>query len=451
MYSNSDPKQPFFIINKVALFPDDIKILIKLYQPLVGPVALSLYLTLNEDFSANAILSDATGLYHLQEQLDCSLPNLFKALHKLEAVGLIKTLLLNNEVMGQVITFELLKVPSAAEFFATALLSSLLKEKVGVSSFKNLSHEFASRSKEQKNLVNGLNSSRDVSASFIDVFRLPDQEAINPSAEVEQAAKENQVEQVKEAQVNDHAVVDWDLMKQQFLLYQIPEKQVELNKKQIQGLMQTYGLSEQEFVDETLPCLHGSYTLNMREISQSLAENYRLTGRRQQVKQELAAPSANKQDTSAFNGKEQKILRLAQTLSPAQFLYKMKKEKGGFVYASENQIINNLHNQYGLPADLVNILIYTCLGFNPALSANLAYSIANDWLQNGVKTADQALAYVTKRREGKNQKRKVYNNYHKRVEKGTDWSKTKAKNEENVSSEELKQFFKNLEDKNGMK
>lgn len=103
--------------------------MIKLYQPLVGATAIALYLTLVEDFNADAILSDAKGIYSLQEQLDCSLKDLFKALHKLEAVGLIKTVLIKNEIMGQVITFRLLRVPTSSEFFFNPAFSKSIKRK----------------------------------------------------------------------------------------------------------------------------------------------------------------------------------------------------------------------------------------------------------------------------------------------------------------------------------
>ncbi|MBN7276364.1 DnaD domain protein [Lactobacillus acetotolerans] len=453
MFETSDPKQPFFVTNKVVLFPNDIRILIKLYQPLVGATAIALYLTLVEDFNADAILSDAKGIYSLQEQLDCSLKDLFKALHKLEAVGLIKTVLIKNEIMGQVITFRLLRVPTSSEFFSTPLLASLLKEKVGVTTFHNLSHTFARENKKKENQVNGNKSGRDVSASFIDVFRLPGQEAISPSLDVQEAANENQTHSVAKASVNEHDSIDWNFMKQQFAIYQIPIDEIDKKREQIRGVMQTYGLSEQEFVDEALPCLHGSYELDMRLIEHTIAENYRLDGTRKRVKQEIHNDKEKKTPANIedLNSKQQEIYQAAMSKSPSEFLYKLKKEKGGFVYASENQILNNLHNQYGLPSDLINVLVYTCLSFKPGLSSSLAYSIANDWLQHGVATASQALQYVAKRRGniGGHKQKRYYTN--KRVEKGTDWSKKKSKVDKNVSSAQLKNFFKNLEDKNGMK
>ena len=84
------------------------------------------------------MISEAKGIYSLQEQLDCSLKQMFNSLHKLEAVGLVQTYLSDN-VFNNILVFKLLKIPSSDNFFSTPLLASLLKEKVGVPTFHNLS------------------------------------------------------------------------------------------------------------------------------------------------------------------------------------------------------------------------------------------------------------------------------------------------------------------------
>ncbi|NMB31825.1 MAG: chromosome replication initiation protein, partial [Lactobacillus sp.] len=143
---------------------------------------------------------------------------------------------------------------------------------------------------------------------------------------------------------------------------------------------------------------------------------------------------------------DKKLLKAANESSPAEFLYKIKTQKGGITSANEKQIINNLHTQYGLPEDLINILTYTCLTYDTVVSSNLAYKIANDWLQHGVATAVQALQYVKKRRNSFGKKKSV-RTYQKRVEKGTDWSKKKADRDAGISTEQLKNLFKDLNNK----
>lgn len=443
MFETADPKHLYYVANRVRLFPEDEKVLIKLYQPLVGAVAVALYQTLIQNYDPYGIISDSKGIYSLQEQLDCSLKQLFNSLHKLEAVGLVQTFLSDN-VFNNVLVFKLLQVPAADKFFATPLLASLLKEKVGVPTFHDLSHAFAQDAKLKEKPIK---NAKDVSANFFDVFRLPGDEAITPSSDVVQAAQENKVHEVETAKVNDHDSIDWDFIKQEYSRYQIPASEIDLNKEQIRGLIQTYGLSEKEFVDESLPCLHGSYSLNMRDISNTLAENYKRTNTRENVQAQLN--EGRKKALAAIkdmDDNDKKLLKAANESSPAEFLYKLKTQKGGITSANEKQIINNLHTQYGLPEDLINILTYTCLTYDTVVSSNLAYKIANDWLQHGVATAVQALQYVKKRRNSFGKKRPV-RTYQKRVEKGTDWSKKKADRDAGISTEQLKNLFKDLNNK----
>ncbi|MBW8037353.1 chromosome replication initiation protein [Lactobacillus helveticus] len=443
MFETADPKHLYYVANRVRLFPEDEKVLIKLYQPLVGAVAVALYQTLIQNYDPYGIISDSKGIYSLQEQLDCSLKQLFNSLHKLEAVGLVQTFLSDN-VFNNVLVFKLLQVPAADKFFATPLLASLLKEKVGVPTFHDLSHAFAQEAKLKEKPIK---NAKDVSANFFDVFRLPGDEAITPSSDVVQAAQENKVHEVETAKVNDHDSIDWDFIKQEYSRYQIPASEIDLNKEQIRGLIQTYGLSEKEFVDESLPCLHGSYSLNMRDISNTLAENYKRTNTRENVQAQLN--EGRKKALAAIkdmDDNDKKLLKAANESSPAEFLYKLKTQKGGITSANEKQIINNLHTQYGLPEDLINILTYTCLTYDTVVSSNLAYKIANDWLQHGVATAVQALQYVKKRHNSFGKKRPV-RTYQKRVEKGTDWSKKKADRDAGISTEQLKNLFKDLNNK----
>lgn len=446
MFETSNPKHLYYVANRIIIFPEDEKILIKLYQPLVGAVAVALYQTLVNDYDPYGMISDSKEIYLLQEQLDCSLKQLFISLHRLEAVGLVKTFL-SDSVFNKILVFKLLKIPSSDNFFATPLLTSLLREKVGVTTFHNLSHSFAQETKLKERVVK---NARDVSANFFDVFRLPGDEAITPSDDVVQAAQENQPYKIEEAKVNDKDLIDWDIIKERYEVYQIPAGEVDAKKSQIRSLIQTYGLTEEEFVDESLPCLHGTYELNMRDISNTIAENYKRMNTRENVQKQVS--ERQEKALAAIKGmddNDKKLLREANEKSPAEFLYKLKTEKGGITSTNEKQIINNLHTQYGLPEDLINILTYTCLTYDTVVSSKLAYKIANDWLQHGVATATQALQYVKKRRSsfGNGRRRQVRSYQTKRVEKGTDWSKKKAKQDAGMSTEQLKNLFKDLNNK----
>lgn len=445
MFETSNPRQPFLVLNQIKLFPEDIEILIKLYQPLIGATAISLYQTLIENFDSYDTISSAKAIGLLQQQIDCGLRDLFLALHKLEAVGLVKTYL-KKTMVGQTILFRLLKVPQSKEFFSTPLLSSLLREKIGSTNFQSLSHYFAQQNRSREKEIK---DAQEVSASFFDVFRLSQKEAISPSQEVQEAAMENQVQDIPKAEINDTDTTDWKFIEDQFETYQIPVEEIKLKKAAIRSLIQTYGLTEQEFVEESLPTLRGSYKLDMKAIEEMIADNYCLNHTRQNIAKQI---KKNKENVAVSkNSKNQKLIDAATQLSPAQFLYKMKEAKGGFTTASENTILSNLHMK-GLPIDVINMITYTCLEYydNANVNYKLANNLANDWLQHQIATASQALDYIQQRGIDKTNNKKTYTRK-KHVEKGTDWSKKKAKKpDKNFNPEELKKFFEDFEDKNGM-
>lgn len=172
----------------------------------------------------------------------------------------------------------------------------MLKEKVGSPTFHDLSHAFA---KEAKLREKPIKNARDVSANFL-MFSLARDEAINPSNEVVEAAQENKAPEVETAEINAQDPIDWDLIKDQYNVYQIPAQEVEIKKNQIRGLIQTYNLSEQEFVDETVPCLHGTHKLNMHEISNTIAENYKRLHTRENIQNKLKKAKARYCDYQRF-------------------------------------------------------------------------------------------------------------------------------------------------------
>lgn len=450
MFTTSNPKQPFYVANQIQLFPQDQEVLIKLYQPLIGARSVALYQTLIADYDPRGILSDARGIYALQEQVDCGTKDLFNELHKLEATGLVQTFLVDNKV-NQVLAFRLTKVPSAREFFSTELLASYLKEKVGPAIFHDLSRYFAKKAQRaQKPIKNGTN----VSANFWEVFHLPQEEAITPSSDVLQARQENnQTQETAKAHVNQNDHIDWDFIKQQFNIYQVMPGEVDKHKEQIRSLMQTYGLTEQDFINESLLTLHGASRLDLPKISKLLAANYRAEKTRHQIQAEIAKNEHLKAVPQDIPAAQRKLWQEANRLSPAEFLYKIKQARQGFASPEEKSTVNYLHSQIGLPVDLVNILIYACLQERSSISFNYANAVANDWMQHGVTNSALAIKYLEKRKQNFLQRssRRSFYPAKKHVEQGTDWKKKKAKVDKKVNPTELKRFFKNLEDQNGMK
>lgn len=447
MYDSTNPKQPFYVANKIVMTQNEQKVLTKLYQPLVGILGVGLYTTLINEFDTIPFAGEYKTLYQLQEQTDSNLKDIFSSLHHLEAVGLLKTYLGQNPVLGDVIIFELLSVPSPQDFFSTFLLSSLLRERVGEVSFERLVKEFTPR------YFVGLKEATEVTAGFFDVFHLSDKSAIDPAPQIKKAHQQVGENKKQELQLgNVKNKVDWEFLIALFDAYHIDNTEVNKHRTEILQLMNFYDLSEQDFVGEAILTLSaGRTTLNMQAIAAVIAENYGQKKTKDSVKKQTQLPKDAVTTIKNLSSKDDELLKDVNQYTAIEYLYHLKEEKGGYVTPNEKRVVYRMQNQYGLSTQLINVLVHTCFEYDSILSANLADRIANDWLQQGVTTAAQAIDYVNKRRKHQ-RKNTRYTSNTKVVKHKKDWSAKKKEathsKEQIMTDEEMNQIFKDFGKKN---
>ena len=85
------PADSYFVVNKSIISDIDKKIIIDLYQPIIGHNAVCLYYTLLNDLEKSNIISTTYNHHHLLSIMQLSLSDIKVAREKLEAVGLLKT------------------------------------------------------------------------------------------------------------------------------------------------------------------------------------------------------------------------------------------------------------------------------------------------------------------------------------------------------------------------
>lgn len=443
MFASTNPKQPFYVANKVNLSQDDQKVLTRLYQPLVGILGVGLYTTLASEFDTIPFAGEYKTLYQLQDQTNSNLKSIFDSLHHLEAVGLVKTFVGQNPVLGDVLIFKLRKVPSAQEYFQTLLLTSLLQERVGIVAFERLVKEFTPQE------FMGLKDAQEVSAGFFDVFHLDANSAIEPPATVKQASEKVGKKQEIDLSLGQKAVnIDWDFLLELFAAYHVKANEVNRHRKEISQIITFYGMTEQDFVNNALITLSaGKDELDMHAIQAVIIENYGRERNRKFVAKQIAK-NGNKKDAVAtiksLSTKDDQLLKEVNQYSTIDYLYHIKEKKGGYVTTTEKKVVYRLQNQYGLSPQLINILIHTCLEYDSVLTTTLADRIANNWLQEKVTTAAQAISYVHKWQNGR-QKRTFDKS--RRVKSATNWHEVQNKqankpNSQQMSDQEMNQIFK---------
>ena len=131
------PADTYTVVNQTILTEADKKILISLYEPIIGPIAVSLYLTFWCDLDKLEICSTDFTHHHLMTILKTNLDIIQKNREALEAVGLIKSYVKYNENINEYL-YELYSPISAYEFFNHPVLSVLLLNNIGEIEYNNL-------------------------------------------------------------------------------------------------------------------------------------------------------------------------------------------------------------------------------------------------------------------------------------------------------------------------
>lgn len=132
-FENLTPADKYIIYSKSIITDDKIKILTNLYQPIIGSLATSLYLTLLDDLNQENI--EYTH-HHLMTLMQLKLDSIKEARYKLEGIGLLKTYLKTNEVNNYV--YVLYSPISAYEFFNHPILNIVLYNNIGSLEYERL-------------------------------------------------------------------------------------------------------------------------------------------------------------------------------------------------------------------------------------------------------------------------------------------------------------------------
>ncbi|GGH86790.1 replication initiation and membrane attachment protein [Pullulanibacillus pueri] len=174
----------------------DLKIINFLYQPLIGPSACQLYMSLQ--LEAQGPTTDFTH-HHLMVRTNCSLQSLFKDRKLLEAVGLLKVYKSKEGTVTHFI-YDLVAPLSPAQFFTDGLLNIFLYNRVGQQEYARLKDWF-----KLKELPDHYD---EVTVSFSDVFT-----SVNPSELVQHhdpASMEIAVKEFEDKHGEPRLTIDFD-------------------------------------------------------------------------------------------------------------------------------------------------------------------------------------------------------------------------------------------------
>lgn len=368
------PADRYVVINKSVITDEDHKYLINFYEPIIGHLAISLYLTLLNDLEQHHQVSRDLTHHHLMSLLKTPLSVLKEARLALEAVGLLKTYLKKGDINNYV--YEIYSPLSPNEFFSHPILNIVLYNNIGASEYEYLK-------KQYQKLKVDLKEYEDITKHLDEVM---DSSISTPAIEVVERS-------INEITVSDK--VDFDL-----IIASIPKgiiNEKAFNKKTrelINELAYLYKIDTLKMVD-LIRCVLNEYgmidknnlRINARKMYQ-LDNNALPTLVYRSQPEYLKSPAG---DTSMRG----KIIEMFESISPVDFLrYKYHSSK---ITNRDMKLIEELIVDLEMPPAVVNVLLdYVLRKNNNKLATNYIETIAGQWKRAGLKNAKEAMDFAEK-------------------------------------------------------
>ena len=409
------PADNYVVVNKTILTDNDKVNLINLYEPIIGPLAISLYLTLWSDLDRTLTFSDSYNHHHLMAFLKSNLNDIKEARSALEALGLIKTYYKEGDNINYYI-YELYSPISAYEFFNHPILNIVLYNNLGVNEYNNLI-------KSYKKVNFKYDDYKDISSKLNDTFKSSAYNNFNN-------------ENIKNKNSNKPKLdnlIDFDVLKES-----IPNKVLGNNafnkktKELINNLAFIYNLDTLKVSEILRLTIDENGLINKDLFIKEVRKYYEYNNGgslptiiyRTQP-EHLKSPEG---DLSSAG----KMVYIFENTTPYDFL--KSKYKNNNPTPRDLKLLEYLALELNMPPAVINVLIDYVLRISDN-KLNKAYveTIAGQWTRLGIKTAREAMNQAKK--EYKKKPKKEIN---KSVKLPT-WFDNEQK-DINVSEEEKKEI-----------
>lgn len=409
------PADNYVVVNKTILTDNDKVNLINLYEPIIGPLAISLYLTLWSDLDRTLTFSDSYNHHHLMTFLKSNLNDIKEARSALEALGLIKTYYKEGDNINYYI-YELYSPISAYEFLNHPILNIVLYNNLGVNEYNNLI-------KSYKKVNFKYDDYKDISSKLNDTFKSSAYNNFNN-------------ENIKNKNSNKPKLdnlIDFDVLKES-----IPNKVLGNNafnkktKELINNLAFIYNLDTLKVSEILRLTIDENGLINKELFIKEVRKYYEYNNGgslptiiyRTQP-EHLKSPEG---DLSSAG----KMVYIFENTTPYDFL--KSKYKNNNPTPRDLKLLEYLALELNMPPAVINVLIDYVLRISDN-KLNKAYveTIAGQWTRLGIKTAREAMNQAKK--EYKKKPKKEIN---KSVKLPT-WFDNEQK-DINVSEEEKKEI-----------
>lgn len=412
------PADIYTVINQSILTEIDKKILIGLYEPIVGPIAISLYLTLWNDLDNQEFISHDYTHHHLLTILKSSLKDILLARKSLEAVGLIKSYVKKDENINEYL-YELYSPLSAHEFFSHPVLNVLLLNNIGEKEFINLMNYYKKKSVNKSDF-------EDITSSMNDTFK-----------SVTNIENNTDIRKTNKLGINISNSIDFDLLISTLPKGMVTEKTfTKKTKELINQLAFIYNVDSIKMSELIRMVVDEFGVISKDKLITMVRKNYEYNNNGSLPTIVYRTQPDYLKTPSGDTSNRGKMIYVFENTKPYDFL--KSKNKGIKPTSRDLKLMEHLAVDFELPPGVINVLIDYALRVNDGkLNQKYLETIASDWSRKGIKTVTDAMSIAEK---GHKKVVKTVHEYKPKVEvKAPAWMSTENKREE-MSEEELREM-----------
>jgi len=410
----------FVVINKAILNDQDRLSLTLLYQPIVGSVAISLYITLWGYLEQDKLASLLNTHQDLIRNMQMKLEDILEARQKLEAIGLLKTYYQKGEVNKYI--YELYNPLTVYDFLNNPILNIALYNNISKKEYKRIINQFSTPKLD-------LSDYEDISCTFKDVYHFAGSEQ-----------RENNIQKLHHLDLSFEPTISFhemlSLIPEEILNYRSITKKLQ---QLIYQLAFVYNFDNQ-IMSEMIMNAVEDHKIDIEKLKANCRNYYHFEQKGKVPGIVFSSQPLNLRSKTTGSSKRDKMIYQFETMLPYEFL--SLKQDGQTPTSKDLQIIEYLLIDQQMKPGVVNVLIdYVLKINNNKLVRNFVEQIAAQWKRSSIETVSDAMDFA--KNEFNKPKNSKLENKPKKVEAIPNWFHEDIQ-DELLTDEEIKQFEESL-------
>lgn len=369
------PADKYMVVNKTILTDQDRKYLVSLYEPIIGSLAVSLYLTLWRDLDRYTFVSADYNHHHLMTILKTNLDSIKLARQTLEGVGLLRTYFMASEPNNYV--YELYSPMNPKEFFQNPIFNVVLYNNIGAFEYNLLKKEYS--------VLNiNLKGYEEVTSHFDEVFK-----SSSEVPTIEALGRET-------LPLNVQDQIDFDLLISSLPKGMLNEKILNKRMKSlINNLSFVYNIDTLKMCEIIRLSINEKGAIDKDTLRIQTRKYYQYNNHGKLPTLIYRAQPEYLKSPSGDTSKKGRIIEVFENTTPYDFL--CAKYKTGTPTVRDLKLLEHLLEDVGLKPAVVNVLIdYVLKKNNNKLNNAFVETIAGQWKRLGIETAKDAMEVAEK-------------------------------------------------------